>query len=72
MKLKPCFWNVALFDVMFIDSLNNIVSADERAFAQLEILRRHKETLKLTIDLEQHQLAVSASLISAKAGGSLG
>ena len=72
MKLKPCFWKVPLFDGIFIDSLNNTVSADERSFAQLKILRLHNETLKLTIDLEQHKLSVSASLISAKAGGSLG
>ena len=50
MKLKPCFWKVPLFDGMFIDSLNNTVSADELAFAQLEILRLHNETLKLTTD----------------------
>jgi len=44
-------------------------SADERAAAQAEILRLHNEALKLAIDAEQHQLAVSARLIAAEAGG---
>jgi len=44
-------------------------SADERAAAQAEILRLHNEALKLAIDVEKQQLAVSARLIAAEAGG---
>ena len=69
--MKPCFWKVLLVDRVFLGSVTNTVSADERVAAQLEILLLNNEKLKLTIDSQQHQLAVSASLISAKAGGSL-
>ena len=44
-------------------------SADERAAAQAEILRLHNEALKLAIDVEKQQLAVSARLIAAETGG---
>ena len=47
-------------------------SADKRAAAQAEISRLHNEALKLAIDVEKQQLAVSARLIAAEAGGGLG
>ena len=50
-----------------IDDLHT--SADERATAQAEIMRLHNQALMLALQLEQQQLAVSAPLIAAEAGG---
>ena len=50
-----------------IDDLHT--SADERAAAQTEIMRLHNQALILALQLEQQQLAASARLIAAEAGG---
>ena len=50
-----------------IDDLHT--SADERAAAQAEIMRLHNQALILALQLEQQQLAASARLIAAEAGG---
>ena len=44
-------------------------AADERAAAQAEIMRLHNQALMLALQLEQQQLAASARLIAAEAGG---
>ena len=50
-----------------IDDL--LTSADGRAAAQAEIMRLHNQTLILALQFEQQQLAASARLIAAEAGG---